>query len=408
MTNKFKPLKPDDLDIFYEWSQTHFAGKHAISSVQLLSEPDRRNGVLRIHLSGSEESIPNSVILKQSVPELSDADDEEAYARFARDWAGLEFLSMIPQPAHNVPKFYGANKEYRFIVIEDLGDKHISLVDSLTIPDKTKAIASLTRFMKALGSYHASTFGHTDLYEKKLKQINPQADSRAEELEIIMGDILPKFQQVNTRLGLSVSLELIEEAQEVISSMLRPGPFTVLIHGDICPDNVFDHEGQDLQLIDFEWAFVRNALLDGTYLRMSMPTCWCAKAVPTEIIDAMEKLYRQELIQSIPAASDDTSYYAAYVSACAFWLLQQTLPHLDSVIEKDRVGPSGPVPEGSLWKPEDNTVRPRVLTRLQAFIQVSTQYDTLPHLREMAGKMLEAARLLWPDANYLEYYPAFR
>lgn len=59
--------------------------------------------------------------------------------------------------------------------------------------------------------------------------------------------------------------------------MLSPGSFTILTHGDICPDNVFDHEEcKDLQLIDFEWVFVRNALLDDTYLRMSMPICWCA------------------------------------------------------------------------------------------------------------------------------------
>jgi hypothetical protein len=66
--------------------------------------------------------------------------------------------------------------------------------------------------------------------------------------------------------------------------MLSPSPFTVLTHGDICPDNVFDHEGKDLQLIDFEWNFVRNALLDGTYLRMSMPTCWCANDCSRELL----------------------------------------------------------------------------------------------------------------------------
>lgn len=83
-------------------------------------------------------------------------------------------------------------------------------------------------------------------------------------------------------------------------------------------------------------------------LRMSMPTCWCVKAIPNEVIEPLETIYREELKRAIPAASDDIAYITAYTEACGFWLLQQTIPFLNSVIDNDRVGLSGPIPENSL------------------------------------------------------------
>lgn len=387
--------------------QTRFATELNIESIDFLSEPERRNIVLRITLEGTKKGVPQSIILKQSLPEESDEDDEEAYARFARDWAGLEFLSSIPQPAHNVPKFYGASKQHRFILIEDLGQLHVNLVDSLTVPNQKKAIAALTRFMKALGSFHATTYGHTEHYEKILRRIHLNAETVQEDLDFTLKDLLPKLESANKQLNLPVTQALIDEAIDIITTMLKPNPFTVLTHGDICPDNVFDHEGQDLQLIDFEWSFVRNALLDGTYLRMSMPTCWCAKAIPIDVIDSLEIIYRKELKRTIPAANDDLAYNIAYTKACGFWVLQQTLPFLEGILLQERIGPSGPVPEGSLWKAEDNTVRPRFLSRLQSFVDVASKHEMLPHLSEMARNMLTAVKKQWPDAKYLEFYPAW-
>lgn len=387
--------------------QTRFATELNIESIDFLSEPERRNIVLRITLESTKKGVPESIILKQSLPEQSDADDKEAYARFARDWAGLEFLSSIPQPAHNVPKFYDASKQNRFILIEDLGQQHVSLVDSLTVPNQKKAIAALTRFMKALGGFHATTFGHTEHYEKILRRIHANAETVEEELDFTLKDLLPKLESANKQLNLPVTQALIDEAIDIITTMLSPSPFTVLTHGDICPDNVFDHDGQDLQLIDFEWNFVRNALLDGTYLRMSMPTCWCAKAIPVDIVESLEIIYREELKRTIPAANDDLAYNITYTKACGFWVLQQTLPFLEGILLQDRIGASGPVPEGSLWKAEGNTVRPRFLSRLQSFVDVASKYEMLPHMREMARNILIAVKKQWTDTKPLEFYPAW-
>ena len=60
-----------------------------------------------------------------------------------------------------------------------------------------------------------------------------------------------------------------------------------------------------------------------------------------------------------------------------------------------------------LWKPEDNTVRPRFLSRLQSFVDVASKHEILPHLREMAKDMLTTVKKQWPDVKYLEFYPAW-
>jgi hypothetical protein len=45
-------------------------------------------------------------------------------------------------------------------------------------------------------------------------------------------------------------------------------------------------------------------------------------------------------------------------------------------VEKyDLINEPDPLTENSLWKPEENNVRPRVLTRLKAFIDVASKSD---------------------------------
>ncbi len=54
----------------------YFANPCEIKSVTFLSEPDRRNVVLRLYLENKSDDIPISIILKQSLPEATDDDDK--------------------------------------------------------------------------------------------------------------------------------------------------------------------------------------------------------------------------------------------------------------------------------------------------------------------------------------------
>lgn len=388
-----------------------------IASAVYLSEPERRNVLMRINLTSSSESVPKSIILKQVLPQTGDADDKRADARFARDWAGLEFASAVQESGsvHLTPMFYGSDATHRFILIEDLGQPHISLVDSLIGPDRDKAVSALERYMKALGSFHATTFGHGDEYVAVLKKINEEATTPEEDLASESEYLLPKLESAIRSLGLPVAESFTVEVKQVLDAMFKPGPFTVLTHGDIAPDNVFDHEGaKGLQLIDFENCALRNALLDGSYLRMSIPSGWCAKTIPGDVLKGLESIYRTELEKTMPAASDDLAYSTAYVHACAFHVLHQ-MANLEGILEHDVIL-GGPMPQYPLWDPTTNSVRSRFLSRLQAFIEVAAEHDSLhpsqapilPNLRKMAEDMLIKVKERWPaDTKPLDFFPAF-
>lgn len=261
--------------------------------------------------------------------------------------------------------------------------------------------------MSSLGLLHAYSYGKTEAYSRILKRINPSIEPWQDSLNKVLEKNLPPLEGVLKKIDMVLSEDLLSEIISVFTFNLAPGPFTTLIHGDICPDNVFDNrEKNELHLIDFEYGSVKSALLDGTYLRMSFPTCWCAKAIPEDLIDSLEASYREQLKKTIPAARSDEAYYDAYAHACAFWMVK-SLFFLEQVLEKDDIGPSGPTPPESLWKPEANLVRPRVISRLTAFIEIAKRYKKLPNLLSMAERVLKELEIRWPDATSLDLYPAF-
>lgn len=416
-------IQPKTLEILRERFKP---AEVAIDSIDVLSGDERRNVLLRIHIKSNSDSVPKSVILKQSLAQSGDKNDNNANARFFRDWAGIEFASANQkgESTHYTPLFYGSDPKLRFILIEDLGSPHVSLVDSMApaVPDRDKAIAALERYMHALGRFNAASFEKTDLYGTILKTIDKQAATPQEDLDSMSGHLLPIVWSSAKTLGLQDTPVFQAEAQQVLDYIFKTGPFTVLAHGDIALDNVFDHEEpKGLQLIDFEHSSPRSALVDGVYLRMSMPTAWFAKSIPEEVLKPLELIYRAELQKKIPAAANDLAYSTAYTHACAYYVLHE-MSELNNILEKDesRSHPSplipDPVPKDSLWDKATNSVRSRFLTRLQTFIDVATEHDRvhphqppiLPNLRKMAEDMLDKVHKLWPDAKPLGFFPAFK
>ncbi len=175
------------------------------------------------------------------------------------------------------------------------------------------------------------------------------------------------------------------------------------------PENygVYYEDKDELQLIDFEWVRPGSGLLDATYFRMNFPTCWCAKDLPEEVILELESLYRKSIARKIEASLETQKYNESYVAACGFWILS-SMPFALRIMDKDECWSSGPVPADSLWKQEENLARPRFISRLQAFIQVSKTHGSLPHLRLAAEAMLAKAYEKWDDVRPLDLYPAFQ
>jgi hypothetical protein len=292
--------------------------------------------------------------------------------------------------------------------VHDYGRKLGCRIATVATMSFQKAIAALKRFTKSLAHFHMASYGRINDYDELLRSSHPTRESLEEGIKWNQEDLLPKLESVCDILGIPFSNEVKKETIDVIKMSLSHGDFYVLTHGDICPDNVFDHEDKDeLQLIDFEWVRPGSSLLDSTYFRMNFPTCWCAKALPEVVIVELESLYRKTIASKIRASLDDSKYNENYVAACGFWLLS-SMPFALRIMEKDECWPSGPVPIDALWNSEDNLARPRFISRLQAFIQISKQHDYLPHLRLAAEAMLAKAYEKWDDARPLDLYPAFQ
>lgn len=367
---------------------------HIQSMVQLsLNEPER-SLVLRITLQDSINDTPKSVAFKQFPKEESVQDDKKAFAGFAREWAGLEFLSSIKTEQPVAPRFYGGNTQYRFILSEDLGD-NFSLTSSLTSGDAHAATLALERFVKTLGQMHANTYGKSDEYLAILHAVNPDAIPWQDELKTIFDKTHSNLVLTLEAIGIPYTIDIENEISTVIKTALEPGPFTTFNHGDVCPGNTFDYPAKnELLLMDFEWSFMRNALLDGTYLRMSMPNCWdeaTAKTIPEDLIESLEKLYRQELMKKIPAAQNDEMFNYAYVHACAYWMLKSALI-VHHVLNQDK----------------EILARSHILSDLQTFVAVSKKYGNLLHLRTMAEQILEELSIRWPKDKPLAMFPAFQ
>lgn len=183
--------------------------------------------------------------------------------------------------------------------------------------------------------------------------------------------------------------------------------FGVLLHGDICPDNVY-YQGKIIRLIDFEFSDFGNALIDGVYLRMCMPSCWCSKAIPETVLYRMEQAYREELKLKVPAAVDDFVYHKQLAYACAYWVMRalQSL-HEMKLMDNEWICPSGPVAADSEWQPKENAFRPRILSRIAAFIRCAKKTGHLPTLCAVSIRLLARLKEVWPETKYIDLFPVF-
>lgn len=363
------------------------------TQVERLSEPERRNLLLRCH-SASTNAGPASYILKQVIAEVYNPEDAESWdtQRFFSDWVGSQFLSALGSEAKHSPRFYGGHRELGFIVLEDLGP-HRSLVEPLLHEDAASATQALLRYSTRLGQLHADTVNGFEAFAQLLRTVNPVgrgAGPTPFELEKRVQEVQTQLEQ----LGLAVELKLQSELQTIVSTVVNPGPFWAYIHGDPCPDNVFN-QAAELRLIDFEFGRFGYALIDAVYGRMFFPTCWCANRLPPALITELENVYRAALSPGCPAAQEDQVFENALVTACGFWLIITLGWHLERALQEDRT-----------WGIA--SVRQRILARLEAFATTATTFGQFPMLRSTAERLRSRLDQRWPEIPPLPLYPAFQ
>ena len=406
-------MSPDLSPLISQTQQTlsqQFDTAVTITDYTVLTHPERRNRLVRIHCQTESPQIPVTLIIKQATGEDFDLNnpDSDATQGFFNDWAGIEFLSALPeaQTAHYSPRFYGGQREMGFMLMEDLGsakrafsldgaeqEADASLVQPLLNPIATEAEAGLMALGRSLGRIHAVTIGREPEYADIRSRLGPPGGLNRQKQGEIVRELAQSIPQQCQALGFSPSPYLSRDILKVAKAMAEPGPFLAYTHGDPCPDNCVYVDGQ-FRLLDFELSDFRHALLDAAFGRISFPTCWCCNQVPQAVVERMEAVYRTELIKACPQAGDDQLFGQALVEACAFWVLF-SLDNLPTFIEKD-----------SQWGIA--MVRPRILTRLETMHQTAEQFQHLPALSQTCAQLRETLQHRWSESADLPLYPAFR
>jgi len=363
------------------------------TQVERLSEAGRRNLILRC-TSAPIRDFPASFIIKKVEAEVYHPEDTNSWdtRRFFNDWIGSQFLNSLGAGADHGPHFYGGSREAGFIILEDMGE-HRSLVEPLLHEDEGPAEAALLRYSTRLGRLHADTLNRNDAYEQLFRSVRSDGSSFARR-ERQQEEDNQKVPALLERLGVATKATFLQEVQEIASAVLQPGPFLAYIHGDPCPDNVFD-SAEQMRLIDFEFAHFGHALIDATYARMIFPTCWCANRLPRSVVVQMENRYRTEFIQGCSEAQEDRVWEGALVAMCGHWLLKTLAWHLEAALDADQS-----------WGLA--SLRQRITARLEAFVGASEEFGRCPALHDTAGRLLDVLGERWPETPSLPLYPAFQ
>src|SRR5262245_59941582 len=153
---------------------TSLGGPVRLAAVERISEPERRNQLLRCRLAGAPSGAPAAVMVKRRRPADYDPDAHLSWATkgLFRDWAGLQFLTDIGPELVGSPRFYGGNRAAGFVVMEDLGTPR-GLDHYLLEGNAAEAERGLLLLATTLGRMHAATIGREDDYRRIRDTLGP-------------------------------------------------------------------------------------------------------------------------------------------------------------------------------------------------------------------------------------------
>ncbi len=78
------------------------------------------------------------------------------------------------------------------------------------------------------------------------------------------------------------------------------------------------------------------------------------------------------------------------------------------LIDHEWICPSGPLDSDSKWEPEKNAFRPRILSRLAAFISCSKNTGYLLKFCEAAIHLRAHLVKIWPETQEIDVFPVFK
>jgi hypothetical protein len=355
----------------------------SLGTAEALGGSDR-SFVHRVDLTSDDADAPQTVVVKQAHPykdQVYDPDSKDSHPAFGllNDWAGLAYLDE-QAPSGPWPRFYGGDRASGTIVLEDLGSAR-QIDHVLQGEDSQEAEDVLMAFVQALAEMHCATAGSTDRYHEIRSALGPRVVRDHVRRIRTFEDALTE--QGITAPGLSLELERCAEA------LANPGPFLAYTHGDPCPDNCLVLDGK-VWLLDFEWAEVRHALIDGVFPWIHFPSCWCVNRLPGDLPERLLNSYRDRLVEGIPEASDDDLFGVGLLAASVAGFVN----NFGGVFEEDR-------------KWGISTVRQRCLMRVGILERTAESYG-YPAIADASARLSERIHELWSDVEPMPIYPAFR
>lgn len=321
--------------------------------------------VLRCREVGSDSTF----VAKRARPRPWDRTAPEA-ATFLTEIAALQFLGT------QGPGLVAADPDAGVLVMGDLGAVR-GLHSVLLEGTAEEARTGWLQWAGALGTLHAATAGRRAEYKQIREALGPTPQSR----------LLSRVEPLLEVLG---SLGLSAPAEELRAAVAPEDPeLDTWLHRDPCPDNVA--LGVDgAQLFDFEHGAFGAASSDAAFLRVGVPTCWCAGVAPDSVVVAAEARYREAAAAGLPALADDARFEAMIADGAAHHLMMTLVWLLPPALVEDQI-----------WGAA--THRDRVCTRLARFATAGRW----PGLEGLAQALLPLLRERWGDVG-LRLFPAFR
>ncbi len=364
--------------------------------------------ILRCRVVPPRGELPETLIVKHSVPRPEPAHEGWHMYAILNDWAAGLYLDQINKTGPLGPRFYCAHLQHRIVVMEDLGTGTTPDTFALLFGDDAEQAAeSLIEHVALLGQLHAATCRTARDYlpirdglgtpEPELPLYN-NPWSRARLRTSTEEEIRDAVVRYNAALGAVGVLASPGAEQEIALVTVeiedQPGDFLAYCKGDQEIPNDAIRVGARLRLFDFNVGGLRHALIEGMPGRM---TWGCHGRIPEDLMAQMDDVYQKELAKGCPAAADAKTYRQAMALAAARWHLFHVTSRLAEALRAEVArGPRA-------------TLRQQFLGWTDAFVTVAGDDGVVPGLVETARRLAVRLRQQWPsEVHTVPYYPVFQ
>jgi hypothetical protein len=368
--------------------------------------------VIRCHLIDSPTDTPPTVIIKKIREDQFAYDPDSPGAPNSahwifNDWAAAQFLSRIPSDLPLSPLFYGGSREFGLIVLEDLGEGEApNTYDALNGNDPAVAEQALIEHVSLIGQLHAATIGRAEEYRDIRSSLGPQpnpkelyqdpwSDARTSQIQRVeVDEAMRHYHAAFEALGVHPQAGVNDEIEFVTAAVeQQPGPFLAFCKGDQNLAGDYIRRNANPRLFDFGSGGLRHALIEGMPGRM---TWGCMMRIPGSILPRMENAYQARLAEGYAEVSDDRLFHQSMAEAGARWNIFHVIHRLPDAFDSDRR--RGPT-----------TLRQQVIAWIEAFADLSEEYNQMRALGISAREMGTCLRRIWSaKVGSLPYYPAFR